>query len=97
MVSGFNGIRHVLIRPFSYQVVYGLKGDLIQIFAIVNVCKHVEVAFDSPFAAYPRTKQRQRRHMIPIRNISKVVSQLCAVVGSFRIDRQSHNTTRLDC
>ena len=33
------GIRQVLVRPFSYQVVYGLKGDFIQIFAIAHTSR----------------------------------------------------------
>jgi hypothetical protein len=33
------GIRKVLINPFSYQVVYGLKAEVIEIFAIAHTSR----------------------------------------------------------
>jgi plasmid stabilization system protein ParE len=34
------GIRQVLVRPFSYQIVYGLRGDVIEIFAVAHTSRH---------------------------------------------------------
>ena len=34
-----SGIRKVLIGPFSFQVVYGLKGNVIEIFAIAHTSR----------------------------------------------------------